>query len=180
MIFEKTPYAAAMEYQHRIQRLLSCISHSVVKVAGSYNYSDSRSSHNLELPNEEPVMLAGAHRLMLNAQPHFRVQWTESRGSLHHVEIVGYRYMVYDSGQREVLAYHWHPGPREFVQTPHLHLGTGAKVGFDPLVSKTHLPTGYVTFGEIIRVLIRDLSVQPSRSDWEAVLRRTLEPVPAK
>ncbi|MXY20592.1 MAG: hypothetical protein F4Y49_04565 [Dehalococcoidia bacterium] len=180
MIAEKTPYAAATEYQRRIQRLLSCISRSVVKVAGGHNYSAPRSSHHLELPDGQPVALAGAHKLMFNMEPHFRVRRTESQAGLHYVEIVGYRYIVYDSGQREVLAYHWHPGPREFVQTPHFHLGSGARVGFDPLVSKTHLPTGYVTFGEIIRVLIRDLSVQPSRSDWEDVLRRNVEPVPAQ
>ena len=180
MIAEKTPYAAAMEYQRRIQRLLSCISRSVVKVAGGHNYSAPRSSHHLELPDGQPVALAGAHNLMLNLEPHFRVRRTESQGDQFHVEIVGYGYIVYDSEQREILAYHWHPGPREFVQTPHFHLGSGARVGFDPLVSKTHLPTGYVTFAEIIRVLIRDLSVQPIRSDWEAVLLGTLEPVPSQ
>ena len=140
-----------MEYQRRIQRLLSCISHSVVKVAGGYNYSTSLLSHNLQLPNGDPVALAGAHNLMFNVEPYFRVRKDESQGSLYNVEIVGYHYIVHDSEQREILAYHWHPGPREFVQTPHLHLGSGPRVGFDPLVSKTHLPTGYVTFSEIIR-----------------------------
>ena len=170
-----------MEYQRRIQRLLSCISNSVVKVAaGGYNYSASRSSHNLELPNEEPVALAGAHKLMFNVQPYFRVRRAESQGFPYHVEIVGYHYIVHDSDHREILAYHWHPGPRGFLQTPHLHLGIGARVGFDPLVSKPHLPTGYVNLGEIIRFLIQDLSVQPIRSDWEAVLLGILEPVPSR
>ena len=113
---------------------------------------------------------------MFNVEPYFRVRKDKSQGSLYNVEIVGYHYIVHYSEQREILAYHWHPGPREFVQTPHLHLGSGARVGFDPLVSKTHLPTGYVTFREIIRALIRDLSVEPIRSDWEDVIRRTLEP----
>ena len=180
MIAERTPYAAVMEYQRRIQRLLSCISYSVVKVAGGHNYGNPRSSHNLELPNEEPVALAGAHKLMLNVEPHFRVRRTESQGGLHHIEVVGYRYTVYDSEQRGILLYHWHPGSRGYVRTPHLHLGSGARVGFDPLVSKPHLPTGYVTLGEIVRFLIQDLSVQPIRGDWQAVLLGTLEPIPSR
>ena len=179
MIEEKTDYAAVMEYQRRIQRLLSCIAQSVVKIAGGYDQSASR-PHHLELPNGHPVALAGAHRLMFNLEPYFRVRRHETQGILHRVEIVGYSYIVHDGERREILAYHWHPGSREFVQTPHVHLGSGARIGFDPLVTKAHLPTGYITLAEVVRFLVRDLSVQPGRSDWEAVLLDTLEPIPGR
>ena len=168
-----------MEYQRRIQRLLSCIAVSVVKIAGSYNYSSTRYSHNLELPNEEPVTLDGTYKLMLNVQPYFRVRRTGTQGASYHVEIVGYHYIIHDSEQREILSYHWHPRSRDFVQTPHLHLGIGARVGFDPLVSKTHLPTGHINFSDIIRVLIQDLEVQPIRSDWATLVQGIIEPTPA-
>ena len=169
-----------MEYQRRAQRLLSCLTQSVVKVAGGYYHNASRSSHHLELPNGQPVALAGAHKMMLNVEPYFRIRRHETQGAPHHIEIVGYRYVVYDSERREILAYHWHPRRRGFFQPPHLHLGAGAEIGFHPLVTKPHLPTGHIALGDVIRFLIQDLSVLPGRSDWEAVLLGTREPVPAQ
>lgn len=159
---------------------IAALAIEVVKVAGGYYQDASRSFYNLELPDGQPVALAGEHRLMFNVEPYFRVLRTESQTGGYHVEIVGYHYTVHDSEQREVLAYHWHPSPQEFIRTPHLHLGSGARVGFDPLVSKTHLPTGFVTLGEIIRVLIQDLSIRPRHSAWETVVLGIVEPVPTR
>lgn len=180
MIEEKTDYAAGMEYQRRVQRILSCITQSVVKIAGGHYPNIFRTSRHLELPGGHPITRAGAHKLMFNLEPHFRIRKNEVQGGLYYIEIVGYHYTVYDSERREILAYHWHPGSREFIQTPHLHLGNGARIGFDPLVTKSHMPTGYITFGEVIMFLIRDLSVRPIRSDWETVLQSAFEPVPGK
>ena len=64
--------------------------------------------------------------------------------------------------------------------SPHVHLGSGARIGFAPLVSKAHLPTGYVTLGEIIRFLIRDLQIQPVPNNWEDILQDIHEPVPGQ
>ncbi len=33
-----------------------------------------------------------------------------------------------------------------------------------------HLPTGYVSLADIIRLLIRDFGATPRRRDWESVL----------
>ena len=167
-----------MEYQSRIQKILSCVSRSVVRVTHGYNPNATTSQY-LRLPGASPVPLAGIHDLMLNVQPYFRVLTHETQGAPHHVEITGYRYIIYDGERKEILTYHWHPGRRSFHQAPHLHLGAGAGMSFKALETKPHLPTGHVTLGEIIRFLINDLSVQPLRTDWNDVLTEIVEPVPA-
>jgi len=85
------------------------------------------------------------------------------------VDVVGFYYTIYDSGQREVLLYHWHPHGNSPVETPHLHLEQGAEVGRAE-VRDAHLPTGDVSLKAILRVLIEEMSVRPRRSDWESIL----------
>ena len=178
MIQARTGYAAAMEYQSRIQKILSCVSRSVVKIPYGYNPSAPTSQY-LILPGASPVPLAGDHNLMLDVQPYFRVRAVQSQQGHHRVDLEGYHYSIHDGERKEIITYHWHPGRRSFHQAPHLHLGAGAGMSFKALETKPHLPTGHVTFGEIIRFLINDLSVQPLRTDWNDVLDEIVEPVPA-
>ena len=173
MIAEKTPYAAVTKYQRQIHRLVSRVTLSHVKVAGGYQLNESRPQR-MELDEGNPVKLSGPHDLLLKVQSYFQVRRINGQGDPYHVELAGYHYIVSNSEGREVIAYHWHP--RGSIQTPHVHLGSGAQIGFDPLVSKAHLPTGHITLGEIIRFLIRDLSVKPFYDDWEATVEGILEP----
>jgi hypothetical protein len=39
-------------------------------------------------------------------------------------------------------------------------------------LGKTHLPTGYITLAELLRVAITDLGVEPLHDDWADVLDR--------
>ena len=179
MIAEKTPYAAVMDYQDRIQRLLSCVTLSVTKVAGGYQQNTSRPQR-MELNASHPVILDEPHNLLFKVQNYFHVRETANQSGLHHIEVAGYHYVIYTSERHEILAYHWHPGPRGFMQAPHVHLGSGAQIGFDPLITKAHLPTGYVTLKEIIRFLIEDLSVLPRQRNWQDILQDIVEPSPSK
>jgi hypothetical protein len=100
-------------------------------------------------------------------RPAFRVSTSE------------YMYRILDRGERELLAYHWHPQGLSSIAHPHLHLS-----GVEPFVlslapnhestefsvDKAHFPTGPVTLQRIIRLLIEDLGVEPRRPDWRDVL----------
>lgn len=55
---------------------------------------------------------------------------------------------------------------------PHLHVR--ASVAGVPL-DKAHLPTSPVEVSQLVQFLIRDLGVEPIRSDWQEVLSSTLD-----
>ena len=85
------------------------------------------------------------------------------------MELDGYNYVVYDVERQEVLIYHWHPRGSSPIVSPHLHLKQGARVG-RPDVRDSHLPTGRISLGSLLRYLIRDLDVRARRPDWEFIL----------
>ena len=80
-----------------------------------------------------------------------------------------YRYRIMNADRREILSYHWHPEGQSPITFHHLHIGNGAMAGREELQT-AHLPTGYVSVGDIIAMLIRDFGVAPRRPDWESLL----------
>lgn len=58
--------------------------------------------------------------------------------------------------------------PAEAV-SQYLHIGHGAMLGREELHT-AHLPTGYVSLPDIIRLLIRDFHATPRRHDWQSIL----------
>lgn len=78
--------------------------------------------------------------------------------------VYGYEYTLLTASEREILAFHLHPG-----RGPHLHFGAGAGELFEPLY-KAHVPTGPVSLAEVVLMLVRDFGVEPLRADWETVL----------
>ena len=160
----RTPAEAVSNYQSGIQRLLSCVSNSVVSVAGGYYPSPV--PHSL-IANSG--LLRGSSRLMLRLEQYYRITEPPSSRTPWQVEIVGYDYAVYDSDEREVLLYHWHPHGGSPVVSPHLHLGNGAQVGRRE-VRDAHLPTGHVLLSALLRLLIDEMGVQPRRQDWDTIL----------
>ena len=106
---------------------------------------------------------------MLRLEQYYRITEPPSSRTPWQVEIVGYDYAVYDSDEREVLLYHWHPRGGSPVVSPHLHLGNGAQVG-RRVVRDAHLPTGHVLLSSLLRLLIVEMGVQPRRQDWDTIL----------
>jgi hypothetical protein len=80
----------------------------------------------------------------------------------------GYLYQL-RAGERELLAYHWHPRGLSPHTDPHMHLGAAAELGFADL-GTAHLPTGRIGLEHVLRLAIRDLGVEPRRGDWREVL----------
>jgi hypothetical protein len=83
----------------------------------------------------------------------------------------GYAYTlaVNEDLTQELIAWHWHPTSR--LDT-HLHIGRrhpalGA-------LGKFHVPSGRVSFEEVVLFAIGDLGVCPVRDDWQGVLHDSL------
>ena len=167
MTLGRSSAEAVNNYRHSIQRPISCVTDSVVDVAGGYHPSPV--PHTLALNRGEPVLLNGPSRLMLGLRQNYRVVETAPSEQTHQVEIAGYNYVVYDSDRREVVIYHWHPRSNSPIATPHLHLKQGAEVGRSE-VRDAHLPTGLVSLASFLRLLVVDLRVRPLRPDWDAIL----------
>ena len=167
MTLGRSAAEAVNDYRHGIQRLISCVTDSVVDVAGGYHLSPV--PHTLAMNGGQPIALGGLSRLMLGLQQNYRIVETGPSAETYRVEIAGYNYVVYDSERREILIYHWHPHGNSPVETPHLHLKQGAQVG-RPEVRDAHLPTGDVPLVAFLRLLVNDLGVQPRRSDWDTLL----------
>ncbi len=144
------------DYIRSIRLLLSCVT-PYVAVPITY---DSHSYVTINYGN--PVALGNASNFSL--QYHQNYLFTETG-----VETTGYIYIVLDDQSRQVLNYHWRPGGRSRIVTPHLHLKQGARVGL-PEVRDSHLPTGYVSLSAFLEFLIRDFDVRPLRDDWQSVL----------
>ncbi len=163
----RTSAESVNNYRQHIQRLVPCVTNSVVDVAGGYHPGPF--PYSLLLNNGRPVGLGGASRLGLQLQQNYVIDPPPTRGGLWTVKVIAYAYTLLDVEQREVLSYHWHPIGNSRVMTPHLHLEQGAMVG-RPEVRDAHLPTGPVAIEAFLRLLVQDLSVAPERQDWQAIL----------
>lgn len=87
------------------------------------------------------------------------------------VRTAGYQYTIETQNAEEILGYHWHPTSASDVKEPHLHLGSGARIGRAELeTTKAHLPTGRVAMEDFIRLLIEVFDANPRR-DWKEVLK---------
>ena len=158
---------AVVNYKHGIQRAVSCVTPSVVDVAGGYHPSPI--PHRLTMNDGLPVALGGQSQFMLRLQQYYRVDETGGAGGHWRVAVLEYYYSIHDAEEKEVLLYHYHPRGNSPVETPHLHLGHGAQVERIE-VRNTHLPTGTVSLNAVLRVLIEEMGVQPRRADWDSIL----------
>jgi len=79
----------------------------------------------------------------------------------------GYAYTISEDPDlgHELLAWHWHPTTR--LDT-HIHIGKSHPTHGD--LAKYHVPSGRVSFEQVVRFLITDLGVSPARADWDSVL----------
>jgi hypothetical protein len=82
----------------------------------------------------------------------------------------GYFYTVYDFSdeyRREIFSYQWHP--KKSLTFPHVHFKKG-----EPLITRTHLPTGRISIESIAEFLIVELKVKPC-GNWSDTIKRNRE-----
>lgn len=166
----RTEPEAAQNFHEALQTAVSCITDSIISIRGGYHVSVR--PHRLTLGPDEFVRLGGEGRLSLSVILFYRIIESSDPGAQWRIITTTYFYTFADDASQEVIAYHWHPNGRGFVNYPHLHMEAGAQVGRSDIAS-AHLPTGWVTLNDVIRLAITELGVTPRREDWRDVLDET-------
>ena len=161
---ERSASAAVTAIQSGLQRVLSCVSSTVVIVSPE-GHRPTAQTNSLTLP-QRTVRLAGEARISFGLRYTYCVE--ESLRRAWDIVSVGYYYVLEDQSEREILAYHWHPHIAQ-IPFPHLHVGVGAGIGRREL-SAAHLPTGHVELRDVVRLAVRDFGVTPLRDDWRDLL----------
>jgi hypothetical protein len=131
-------------------------------------------------PLGEPVRLRSEdhrRRIFFDFMSSLAVQQPDDQRESIAARIVSYEYRILDLDAREILAFHWHPAGYSNVIDPHLHLSgklnpidTGR--GQEPLpLAPMHIPNGFVTLEDVVRLLITEFGITPRRDDWDDLLR---------
>lgn len=90
----------------------------------------------------------------------------DDSGLAFQARVSGYEITLLTEHLTEFLAFHWHPHGQSRVTAPHIHVATTAPVD----LSKAHIPSGEVTFQQVLRFAIEELGVESLRQDWRTVL----------
>jgi hypothetical protein len=163
----KTPREAVQNYVTPLQQAVSCVSKAVLRPSG-YDPSDEPL---VLLSQQMPDRLATTD-LYFDVAQWFRIIEDPANGPWR-VTTEGYKYTIETEDGEEILGYHWHPRSLSHIREPHLHLGTGARIGRSELeTAKAHLPTGRVSMEDFIQLLIEVFAAHPRR-DWRTILKAT-------
>ncbi|MFT4038674.1 MAG: hypothetical protein QM692_10880 [Thermomicrobiales bacterium] len=88
------------------------------------------------------------------------------------ISLRSYEFRLLDQLERELLVYHWQPGPGyRGPDHPHLCVSATLRAQTDAITTqrydldKRHLPTGQVTLAMIVRMVIEEFEVAPLRAD---------------
>lgn len=152
-----------------LQQAIDCLTLTVLNVSGGYFASDR--PHALVLGDGDPVALAGDHDLSLAVAQNYRVVQAEGPRGPWKVQTTSYFYEL-RRGDRELIAFHWHPAGASSHTRAHLHLGAAAEIGFAPL-HRAHIPTGRIAVEDVVRLAIEAFGARPRRGDWDQVLATT-------
>ncbi len=164
----RTPAEAVNDYLEPLSRAISCVTNSVLDVRGGYY--QSHEPHTMILAGGESVRLPQSRRAISVIGLYELVRYAGTGGPWE-ARTAGYYYALEDDNGREIIAYHWHPGSAigSVPDYPHLHLGAGSRVSLGEL-QKAHVPTGYVSLADFLRLLISDFQITPLRDDWAPIL----------
>lgn len=163
----RTPAEAVNRHLELLQPIVTCVTDGVLNVSGGYFPRDE--PHKLTLGDNLPTSLSGSSDLALSIIQYYRIIEAIGADGPWMFSIVGYQYIVSHRSEGLILAYHWHPHGQSTTTWPHFHIESGAQLGFRPL-SRAHLPTGDITLGAIVRMLIQDFDVEPRRDDWREIV----------
>ena len=95
------------------------------------------------------------------------------------VQLANYQMRLLDRFERELIVYHWMPGPLFLgPDHPHMHVSASFSAQIDANrvreidLDRLHLPTGRLTVAALVRMLIAEFGVAPLRDDWRDILDR--------
>lgn len=119
----------------------------------------------------------GPSGLLLGVRQQFAV--VEADVQLWRVEPRTYELRLLDRFERELLVYHWQPGPGlRGPDHPHLHVSAALHAQVNAVTTrahdldKRHLVTGHVSLAMVVRMLIEEFGIAPLRPDMQQVLER--------
>jgi hypothetical protein len=167
----RTVSAAVNAELDRLRPLVACVTNRPFFAS----YQAGTPSPVISLHGPAPLRLAQGARLLFFFVLTFDALRAENETVRFQLRPAGYRYQILEADGREILAFHWHPrGPSSAV-TPHLHLSSRIPpipVGSHTAVrlAQMHIPTGFVSLPEIIRLLVIEFGVEPRRQDWQALV----------
>lgn len=157
----RTRYAAERAFLDTFNQIASCVTpERVVLLDDPFR------------PVRGQLRFSGSGRARLNGEADL---WLDIRHVFEASQVTGgwvvssraYHYQAYLGGQ-EIIAYHWHPGVTGF-DAPHVHFKTLT----NPVALRNaHFPTGRTSLEAIVRLLVRQLHVEP-RPGWGRMLNRT-------
>lgn len=157
--------AAREAFLEPLRRALSCVTTAQLFVPGSKSPGDVEA---LAL-SEEPLRLRSTRidgGVQLKLVQQFRLVCETP--TAWHVSTEAYFYRLNDGAGSELISWHWHP--QTGVSYPHLHVAAGL------LDRRAHLPSGRVSIESVLRLLLTDLGVPPTREhlhDYTRVLDET-------
>ncbi len=173
----RTPYEAFKDHLTPLEQILLCVTQQRLMYRGRVRVAvDDRLSVSMNQMN--PVRLRGRLPLLLAAGQIVRVFETGSHdpNDRFAVREVAYLYEIAHVTGGEVLSFHWTSEAAYLgaVTFPHLHIGTALLAERPTLliedVPKAHVPTGPISLGEIVRLLIVEFGVAPLRADWMEII----------
>jgi hypothetical protein len=167
----KTPQAAQRRYTRVIQDSLSCITKSHWFVGPSPLSGADRAL--LTNPRVLTLKRKDGTRLLFEASQLFTIIPDKRFPGEYKASTLAYIYVVRapDVDDGEIIEWHWHPLTTPDRPDPHVHV----RVEHPDLygLPKLHIPSGRVSFEEVMRFLIGDLSVKAERANWETALRES-------
>ncbi|HEV2786686.1 MAG TPA: hypothetical protein VGV67_09885 [Solirubrobacteraceae bacterium] len=152
-----------------MQLAISCVSPSVLQVAGGY--APSAQPHALVLGDGDFQPLRGESKLSLSVGQQYRIVEADDARGPWKVQTVAYAYVL-QADDQELIAFHWNPTGAGSVTRPHLHLGPAAGCAY-PALARAHVPTGRIALEDVLRLAIEEFGVEPLRDDWSELLETT-------
>lgn len=180
---------ATTAFLTRARLSLQCVAKAEVfhSPSQSDNYTLFAVAHDSAYQNSNLLPLHNTQRmshLLLRVDIGFRVERLsdrENRGRAQ-ARITDYRLQIFTGGQRELVAFHWHPSSFSRFRTPHLHVSGVSPIALNAATSlgsvgsldigKAHFPTRHILLEDVVEMLIADpvFAVAPRRADWRQVL----------
>jgi hypothetical protein len=167
----RTPAEAVRAFLDPIQQALACIAPGKITVSGGGLNPVLGKQYSWGLNNGAGAeLLSDGPDLTLFAAMYWKLieDDRDGYGPLR-ISTLGYEYSLVTGTNTELWALHWHPAGRSWEKRPHLHLGDVLLTDASPVDSKTHLPTGRMTFENAIRWAVGSRAM-PMHEDWEGRL----------
>jgi hypothetical protein len=146
----RTPAEARERFAAPLRRALACITNAQIIVSARGEPGEPEALTMSQDPLRLRSTSGAGYHLRLRQQFHLVRDGREWR-----VTTDAYQYRLDDGAGQELASWHWHPATGN--QHPHLHVSGG------PIGGSTHLPTGRVSMESVLRMLLIDLGVQPTR-----------------